>query len=221
MKKIHNLIIVDESGSMSTIEKQAVSGMLETLKGINDSQKRMPEVVQTVTLMTFNSNHINYLYNCTMAEGVNPYDIQYLPGGCTPLYDAVGSGISRIMEMAAKEDGVIVTIITDGYENASTRYNLNDIKRLIDQQKEMGWTIALIGTDDLNVASMADSMSISNHLSFSKDERTTSRMFAEINRAREARVCCMANDDVLDAAAPFFSVSSLSSDDDIDDESSR
>ena len=34
MKKFHNLIIVDESGSMSSIEKQAVSGMLETLNSI-------------------------------------------------------------------------------------------------------------------------------------------------------------------------------------------
>lgn len=39
MKKIHNLIIVDESGSMSSIEKQAVSGMLETLSSIKESQK--------------------------------------------------------------------------------------------------------------------------------------------------------------------------------------
>lgn len=71
MKKLHNLIIVDESGSMASIEKQAVSGMLETLSSIKDSQKRIPDVLQTVTLITFNSEHLSAIYNCSMAESVD------------------------------------------------------------------------------------------------------------------------------------------------------
>ena len=213
MKKFHNLIIVDESGSMSSIEKQAVSGMLETLNNIKESQKRIPDVIQTVTLITFNSEHLSTLYNCSMAESVDVDSIRYLPSGCTPLYDAIGTGISRLKEVAQKEDNVIVTIITDGYENSSTRYTLSDIKRLIEQQKELGWTIALIGTSNLDVESMAKSMSINDHLSFSQDAKTTSRMFREMGAAREARVFMASEDIEAPSSAPLFDCSEMSSDD--------
>ncbi len=213
MKKFHNLIIVDESGSMSSIEKQAVSGMLETLNSIKESQKRIPDVIQTVTLITFNSEHLSTLYNCSMAESVDVDSIRYLPSGCTPLYDAIGTGISRLKEVAQKEDNVIVTIITDGYENSSTRYTLSDIKRLIEQQKELGWTIALIGTSNLDVESMAKSMSINDHLSFSQDAKTTSRMFREMGAAREARVFMASEDIVAPCGSALFDCNCMSIDD--------
>ena len=213
MKKFHNLIIVDESGSMSSIEKQAVSGMLETLNSIKQSQKRIPDVIQTVTLITFNSEHLSTLYNCSMAESVDVDSIRYLPSGCTPLYDAIGTGISRLKEVAQKEDNVIVTIITDGYENSSTRYTLSDIKRLIEQQKELGWTVALIGTSNLDVESMAKSMSINDHLSFSQDAQTTSRMFREMGAAREARVFMAAEDIEAPCGAALFDCNAMSIDD--------
>lgn len=214
MKKIHNLIIVDESGSMCSIEKQAVSGMLETIQSIKASQQKTPDYVQTVTLLTFNSQHLDFVYNCSLAESVDPFSIRYIPSGCTPLYDAIGKGISLVKEVAAKEDVVVVTIITDGYENASTLYSLSQIKRLIEQQKEMGWTVALIGTSDLDVGSMARSMSISDHLSFSKDERTTRAMFSKLSEARDNRVF-MAVEEGVECCAnrPFFDTDFLSADD--------
>lgn len=213
MKKFHNLIIVDESGSMSSIEKQAVSGMLETLNSIKESQKRIPDVTQTVTLITFNSEHLSTLYNCSLAESVDTDSIRYLPSGCTPLYDAIGTGISRLKEVAHKEDNVIVTIITDGYENSSNRYSLSDIKRMIEQQKELGWTVALIGTSNLDVESMAKGMAIDNHLSFSQDAKTTRRMFREMGAAREARVFMAAEDIPEPCGAPLFECASMSEDD--------
>lgn len=213
MKKLHNLIIVDESGSMSSIEKQAVSGMLETLSGIKESQKSIPEVLQTVTLITFNSEHLSTLYNCSMADSVDTDSIRYMPSGCTPLYDAIGTGISRLKEVAQKDDNVIVTIITDGYENSSTRYSLQDIKRMIEQQKELGWTVALVGTSNLDVESMAQGMAIDNHMSFSQDAKTTKRMFREMGAARTARVYMAANDIEAPLGQPLFDCTEMSSDD--------
>ena len=40
-KRIHNLIIVDESGSMSVIRKQAFTGMNETLQTVRQMQKKL------------------------------------------------------------------------------------------------------------------------------------------------------------------------------------
>ena len=40
-KKIYNLIILDESGSMRSIKPQAISGLNETLQTIKDAQENM------------------------------------------------------------------------------------------------------------------------------------------------------------------------------------
>ena len=41
-KQVHNLIIVDESGSMSIIRKQAFTGMNETLQTIRIRSNMLP-----------------------------------------------------------------------------------------------------------------------------------------------------------------------------------
>ena len=62
-KRIHNLIIVDESGSMSVIRKQAFTGMNETLQTVRQMQKKYPDQVQLVTLLTFDSGHTTWHYD--------------------------------------------------------------------------------------------------------------------------------------------------------------
>ena len=43
-KRVFNLIIVDESGSMSVIRKQAFAGMNETLQTVREMQKKYPDI---------------------------------------------------------------------------------------------------------------------------------------------------------------------------------
>jgi hypothetical protein len=108
----------------------------------------------------------------------------YNPGGATPLYDAIGLGISKINALAGKDDEVLVTVITDGEENCSEEYNLTMIKNLIEKLKEQNWTFALIGTDNLDVETMAHGMSIENHLAFKEDAAGTKAMFEQERQSR-------------------------------------
>ena len=94
-KKVFNLIIVDESGSMSVIREQAFTGMNETLKTIQNLQKKYSDTEQLVTLMTFDSEHTKWHYDGTPASKVHKSGWRsYDPCGATPLYDAIGKGIS-------------------------------------------------------------------------------------------------------------------------------
>ena len=102
MKKMHNLIIVDESGSMMSIEKQAVSGMLETLQSIKMSQKNTQDIVQTVTLITFNSNHLNFIYNCTLPEAVDPLSIKYIAPDSTGIISMALMSLTAASESQMK-----------------------------------------------------------------------------------------------------------------------
>lgn len=187
MKKVFNLIIVDESGSMCIIERQALMGLNETLETVQKMQQLHPEMEQRVTLITFDSSHRNFIFDNVPASHTRLLgSADYHPGGATPLYDAIGTGISRVNAIAQEGDSVLVTIITDGEENCSREFNLAMVKTLIEKQKKQGWTFTLIGTDNLDVKGMAGSMAIDNHLQFKEDAAGTKAMFARerLSRAR-------------------------------------
>ena len=57
MKRVFNLLVVDESGSMSVIQHQALAGINETLSTIHKMQKMHKNIEQRVTLITFDSTH--------------------------------------------------------------------------------------------------------------------------------------------------------------------
>ena len=77
------------------------------------------------------------------------------------------------------------------------------IKNLIEKLKKQNWTFTFIGTDDLDVESIALDMGIDNHLQFSEDEAGTREMFVRENRARERYNKCRAMDCVMEAGSYF------------------
>ena len=204
MKRVFNLLVVDESGSMSIIRRQALVGINETLATIQKMQKAHADLEQRVTLITFDSTHTNVFYDNVRASNANPLKAKdYNPCGATPLYDAIGMGIAKINALTTEDDSVLVTIITDGEENCSEEYCLKMIKNLIEKLKKQNWTFTFIGTDDLDVENIALDMGIDNHLQFSEDEAGTKKMFARENRARERYNKCRAMDCVMEAGSYF------------------
>ena len=185
MKRVFNMIIVDESGSMCVIERQALAGINETIETVKKMQQLHPDMEQRISLLTFDSGHKTFKYDNVKADNVNTLSARdYNPGGGTPLYDAIGISIAKLNAQTSEKDNVLVTIITDGEENCSEEYNLHMVKTLISKMKKQGWTFTLIGTDNLDVEGMAGSMNIDNHLAFTQDEEGTRMMFARENRAR-------------------------------------
>ena len=179
------MIIVDESGSMCVIERQALAGMNETIDTVKKMQKMHKDIEQRISLLTFDSGHKTFKYDNVKAESVHRLGSKdYNPCGGTPLYDAIGTAISKLNAQTTERDNVLVTIITDGEENCSQEYNLKMVKTLIDKMKKQGWTFTLIGTDNLDVEGMAGKMCIDNHLAFTQDDRGTREMFARENKAR-------------------------------------
>ncbi len=106
-ESVFNLIIVDESGSMGIIQQQAFSGMNETLQTVRQMQQKYPEQEQRVTLVTFNSAHTTWHYDNTPAMSTKDLRKEdYQPNGCTPLYDAMGSAISKVNAMTTDRDHI-------------------------------------------------------------------------------------------------------------------
>ena len=185
MKKVFNLIIVDESGSMSVIRKQAFTGMNETLSTVRSMQEKFPDTEQHVTLVTFDSDHMKWHYNDALARDTHDLTWKaYNPCAATPLYDAIGKTVSALNAQAGKDDNVLVTIITDGYENCSEEWTLKMVRQLIEKLKEQNWTFTLIGTDNLDDKDMARGFCINESMAFKQDEEGTKAMFARERKAR-------------------------------------
>ena len=194
-KRVFNLIIVDESGSMSIIRKQAFTGMNETLQTVRLMQKKFTDQEQYVTLVTFDSEHTKWHYDNTPAARTHNLEWKdYNPCGGTPLYDAMGKAISKMNALISDNDNVLVTVITDGEENCSEEWTLKMIRRMIEKLKKHHWTFALIGTDNLDVETMAHSFAIEEHMEFHQDVEGTKAMFARERRCRERYNCCVAEE---------------------------
>ena len=197
-KRVHNLIIVDESGSMSIIRKQAFTGMNETLQTVRKMQEKYPDIEQKVTLITFDSDHTKWHYDDVTASKTKDLNWKaYRPCAATPLYDAIGKGVSKVNAQVNDGEHVLVTIITDGEENSSEEWSLKMVRTMIEKLKKQDWTFTLIGTDNLDVKTMARSFAIDEHLEFQQDEAGTKAMFARERRSRERYNCC------VEACAPM------------------
>lgn len=186
--KVYNVIIMDRSGSMWEIQKPAIMGYNEVLGGVKAAATKFAETQeQYMTLVLFDSSSIDEVYwNANPADAAILTEETYVPGACTPLYDAVGRTLTKLEKELKGDDNhsVVVTIITDGYENDSHEYNLTGVKSLIEHLKKEGWSFAYIGTDH-DVEGVTVSLSITNVVKFEKTEAETLKSFKKERHARE------------------------------------
>ena len=172
--QVYNLIILDKSGSMSSIAKAAIAGFNETVGGIRSAQERFKDTQEHfVSLMIFCNCEKRLVYDkVPVAEVKELTSKDYQPCCCTPLYDAMGISINALFnDIKDKEDATaMVTVITDGLENASKEYSGKAIKALVERMKDQeGWNFAYIGTNQ-DVEAVSASLNIDNHFTFEDDD---------------------------------------------------
>ncbi len=188
---IYNLIIVDESGSMSNLREATLSGVNETIGTIRAAQKEFAETQRHwLTLVTFDSGgnrmDVRTMIDCAPIEDVEDFQ-NYWPSGCTPLYDAIGQSLTALKQhVEGDEDATgVVTVLTDGLENASHEWNANMVRKLIDQLKELGWSFSYMGSAH-NVKEVSDLLSIKNVVEFSHDAMGTATSWMRESSAKHA-----------------------------------
>ena len=195
--KIHNLIIVDESGSMSHLRSATLSGINETINTIKSAQKEFAETQShTLTLVTFDrSNRINIRYHIDGApiDSVSEFNY-YQPCGTTPLYDAMGITLTSLLNNIKDDEKAtaVVTVLTDGLENASRKWDAQNLRQLISQLKERGWTFSYMGSAH-NVKDVADLLSINNYMEFSHDNRDADNTWERERSSRRMHFAKMHN----------------------------
>jgi hypothetical protein len=197
---IHNLIILDESGSMASLRRQTLEGIASVFTTIREGMEKFPEQNHRVSLLSFASgrsssaNHKFILWNEPVDKIPVNFANAYRPEGGTPLFDAIGAGLAKMRADLASQShdsyNVLVTIITDGEENSSTEYSYDQIRNLIGALSEGSWTFAFIGAG-LDAYDVARSLNIANALAFVPDENGLKDLFMRTKVANERYMASM------------------------------
>jgi hypothetical protein len=110
------------------------------------------------------STNVTCLYHNILAGDARPLVIA--PSGDTPLYDALGQVIDSTGEFLAaipesqRPGNVLFAVITDGEENASTRYRLEDVRQRVELQTNVyNWQFTFLGAN-MDAFAAAESIGI-------------------------------------------------------------
>ena len=144
---IHVCFVIDKSGSMFSSIKDVEGGF----KRIIEEQKQVKDGECSISLYTFN-NEVEEVYLGKPIDEVE--EIDYHPGGCTAMNDGIGTAIDNVgkwlnaMKEEDKPSKNLIVIMTDGLENASKEYSLQDVKdRIKHQEEKYNWSFVYMGTD--------------------------------------------------------------------------
>ena len=133
MKHTTELVfILDRSGSMSGLETDTIGGFNSMIA------KQKKEAGEALVSTVLFDNESVVIHDRLPLEDVPPMtEKEYFTLGCTALLDAVGGAIhhiGNIHKYARREDvpeKTMFIITTDGYENASRRYDYETVRRMI------------------------------------------------------------------------------------------
>ena len=161
-------VVMDESGSMSHLVNDTIGGFNTFLR----EQKAIPGEA-TLTLALFNHDYKLVHDGVSLKDVPELTTFTYKPSGTTALLDAVGRTVDTMgrkfasMKEEDRPSKVVVLIMTDGEENASSDYKHARIKEMVaHQQEKYGWSFAFIGAN-IDSFAVGSSMGLSKGSTYS------------------------------------------------------
>lgn len=146
-------LVIDRSGSMGKIAKEAISGLNSFLDEYRDKRGELH-------LSMFN-NKIEQVYRGQACDAPVVTAKMYKPDGMTALYDAIMGAIetvegSSLTYPQMARPAVVIAIMTDGYENCS-KTSVSTLKSAIEDREALGWRFVYLGAN-VNVEDETEKM---------------------------------------------------------------
>ncbi len=177
------VFILDRSGSMAGLEKDTIGGF----NSLIEKQKKLEGEALVSTVLFDYTNEV--LHDRVPLQKIRPLtDEDYYVRGSTALLDAVGGAVHHIRNVhkyIRREDvpdRTLFVITTDGMENASHRYTLQQVKEMIEQQKKAGWEFLFLGAN-IDAVETAGGLGISadRAVNYHSDAAGTQLNYAVLN----------------------------------------
>ncbi|MBP0990764.1 MAG: VWA domain-containing protein [Oscillospiraceae bacterium] len=195
MTKVKNnvtelVFILDRSGSMGGLESDTIGGF----NSLIEKQKKQDGECYVSTVLFDNVSEV--IYDRVKLADIKPMtEKEYYVRGCTALIDAIGGAvhhIEKVHKYVRPEDvpeHTMFVIITDGLENASSKYSSDEVKKAVERKKEeFGWEFLFIGAN-------IDSVETAKHfgigadraVNYHADKKGTKVLYETVAET----VCCM------------------------------
>ena len=143
------VFIIDRSGSMHGLEADTMGGFNSMIE-----KQKYSDGNALVSTILFNDK-TEILHDRVNINHMRPMSrCDYLASGSTALLDAIGYAINHIGNIhkySRKEDvphKTLFVITTDGMENSSHTFNIEQVKQMIERQKSrFGWEFLFLGAN--------------------------------------------------------------------------
>lgn len=194
-------LVVDRSGSMESMVSD-VKGSVKQF--IGDQKKNEGKANLTVSQFDHTYEVVHNFKNIQEVDE-DAFTKAYAPRGSTALLDAIGRATIDMqqkidsLEETEKPKRVVVTVITDGFENASREFNIKQIKEMIKDKETKGWDFIFMGAtlDTIDIAksmgfsesksAFYDTCNFASCMSSINEQITKARLDKEINISDEER----------------------------------
>lgn len=187
------VFILDRSGSMAGMETDTIGGFNATI----EKQKKEPGEAFVSTVLF--DDCMEVLHDRVPLEKIPALtEKEYFARGGTALVDALGSAIHHIGNVhkyARDEDRpekTIFVITTDGYENCSRKYRIEQVRQMVERQKgKYGWEFVFLGANiDAVETARNYGISESHAANFVCDEAGVETMYRAQSRIVANLRCC-------------------------------
>lgn len=132
--KTLNVILLDESGSMSvrkTETEKALNGFLKDLRKNENN---------CVLLARFDSVRFTIYERPISGERIKDIE-DYAPGQGTPLNDSIVKTIRAAEKFEKDYSKVVFSVFTDGEENDSREFDEDDVKKILKDKTNDDWKV--------------------------------------------------------------------------------
>lgn len=170
--------ILDRSGSMGL-------RVDEVIKGFNAFVKEQPRGT-TFSLTQFDTDTKGVELTKTFEDVKRSKAVlskeNYVPRGMTPLLDAVGTTLEGVLKGHGMGERIVVLIITDGMENASSDYSLTKVNSLVQEARKRKFQVVFMGAD-IDAFGAARSMGIGHGQTMAYSGGQTLNAMASMSRS--------------------------------------
>ena len=150
--------VLDKSGSMDVVRSATIDGFNEFLR----TQRANPGEAW-LTLTMFDTQFYEVCRGVPLREVPEMEQGNYVPSGCTALYDAVARSIGiadRYLEqLDTRPDQILFVVMTDGLENASREFNQRQVFDMITEREQRGYEFVYLGANQ-DAYAVADTVGV-------------------------------------------------------------
>lgn len=142
-------IILDRSGSMSSVKDDTIGGFNSFL-----AEQQKVEGEASLSLVQFDDQYEVVYVDKDINSADRLTEATFQPRGMTALFDAIGQTINSVGQRLAnlaedkRPNKVVFVILTDGFENASREFSASKISEMINHQRNnYKWEFMFIGAN--------------------------------------------------------------------------